>query len=71
MARIKLEVKGMHCKSCKMLIQDVLEDEGAQVISMKIDEKKQVGIITVETDKDPGILSKAIEAEGDYKVTRV
>ena len=27
MKKVNLEVKGMHCPSCEMLIKDVIEDE--------------------------------------------
>ena len=30
----KLKVEGMHCKSCEMLIKDILEDEEVEVISI-------------------------------------
>ncbi len=28
--KTKLNVKGMHCKSCEMLIKDALQDEGVK-----------------------------------------
>ena len=35
MKKIKLYIKGMHCKSCEMLLEDAFEDLG--VVSSKID----------------------------------
>ncbi len=34
MEKMKLKISGMHCKACEMLIRDILEDEGIEVISV-------------------------------------
>jgi len=66
MSRIKLTVKGMHCKSCKILVGEALEDIGAKDIMIELDEKKQLANVSFELgDKKQAILS--IEKEG-YKV---
>ncbi len=66
MAELKLKIKGMHCKSCSMLIADALEEAGVENSKInpvsgqaiiKFDEKK------VTADK----IKKTIVAEG-YKV---
>lgn len=60
-----LNVKGMHCKSCEMLLKDVIEEKGLKVL--KADHVK--GVIEVEAS-DPklfGEAAKAIKAEG-YEV---
>ncbi len=71
MPLMKFEVQGMHCKSCKMLVQDCLEELGANVVSIEVDEKKKQGKITVNTTLDQKKIIEAIEKEGDYKVKKV
>ncbi len=63
-----LTVKGMHCNSCKLLITEALEDSGAKNVSVSLDEKKQVGTVTVDSPLTKTELKKLIEKEGDYKV---
>ena len=59
-------IKGMHCKSCVMLVQDALEEIGAKEIRISLDEKKQIGKASFEyKNKEEAI--KVIEKEG-YKV---
>jgi copper chaperone CopZ len=43
--KLNLKVKGMHCKSCKMLVEETLLDIGVKDISISIDEKKQLGTV--------------------------
>ena len=61
-----LNVSGMHCNSCKMLIEDVLEE-----IGVKSDASVDKGTVAVEYDEsEQGItdkIAKAIENEG-FKV---
>jgi len=66
----RFKIEGMHCKSCKMLIEDVMEDLGIEIKSFKVDEDKQVGKLEVETDKDDKEIIDAIQEEGDYKVSK-
>ena len=54
---MKLIVKGMHCKSCKMLVTDALEENGAKNIVIELNEKKQVGKVSFENLE----IEKAIE----------
>ena len=59
-------VEGIHCKSCEMLISDVLEDLGVK--KTKVDKDK--GIVTVHFDEEnltSNQIRDVIEAE-DYKV---
>lgn len=65
---MKIEIKGIHCKSCKMLIEDVMDDLEADVKSFTVDEKKQVGKLEIESSKSPEEIKKAIEVEGEYTV---
>ena len=71
MEQLKLKINGMHCKSCKMLIEDVMEDLSSEVISFNVDEGKQEGILEVKTDASFDDLKSAIEKEGEYKVSKV
>ena len=65
--KIKLQVNGMHCNSCKMLIQDELEDMGAKDINITLDAASRKGTVECEiADKKAAV--KAIESLGDYKV---
>ena len=66
MAKINLKIKGMHCKSCSMLIADALEDIGVK--SSKIDADS--GEARIEFDEKTVTAEKikqAIKAEG-YKI---
>ena len=68
MGMINLTVIGMHCGSCKMLVEDALNDLGAKKIKISVNEKIKVGEVSCEYE-DKNKIIKAIEAEG-YKVTR-
>lgn len=59
-----LKVKGMHCKSCAMLIEDSLTEIGAT--DVKVDVAK--GLVTLTSDKDKKTIAKSIETAGEYKV---
>jgi len=59
-----LKVKGMHCKSCAMLIEDSLTEIGATEV--KVDVSK--GIVSLSSDKDKKTITQAIENAGEYKV---
>ena len=61
-----LKVKGMHCKSCEILISDALQDIG---VKSKVDSKK--GAAEVEFDENKISIDKikdVIKKEG-YEVT--
>ena len=45
---IMLTVKGMHCKSCKMIVHDTLEELGAKSIVIDMNEKKQIGKVSFD-----------------------
>ncbi len=62
-----LTVKGMHCKSCKILIEDVLGDiEG--VNSANVDPETGKTTIEHEDSLDISLVKKEIEEAGDYSV---
>ena len=47
----------MHCKSCKILIRDILEDEGIEIITVSLEE----GILEINTNnkkKSKGIIQE-------------
>ncbi|MFH1073368.1 MAG: heavy metal-associated domain-containing protein [Nanoarchaeota archaeon] len=60
----KFKVKGMHCKSCELLIAESLQDLGAK--DVKADFKK--GIVEVSPELDDMTIKDAIKKEG-YTVT--
>lgn len=63
-----LIVKGMHCKSCVMLVQEALEEASAKNISIKLDEKKQLGTLSLDTNLTKAKLKTLIAEQGDYTV---
>ena len=67
MTKYNLNVEGMHCKSCKILINDVLQELGASSISIEADEKRKIGKISFDYSGDKKNVISAIEKEG-YKV---
>ena len=67
MAKYNLNVEGMHCKSCKILVTGVLEELGASNISMDVDEKRKMGKVAFDYSGDKKSIILAIEKEG-YKV---
>ena len=69
MTKNNLNVTGMHCKSCSLLITGVLEDLGASDISVKLDEKTQIGKVSFEYSGNQKKVIEEIEKEG-YKVSK-
>ncbi len=66
MKKITLLVKGMHCASCKVLIEDALQELG-----VKSEINFQKGTATIEFDEKKislAAIKAAIEKEGDYKI---
>lgn len=66
MTEIKLAIKGTHCKACKMLIEDILEDMNIEIVSLSIDEARKEGVLVVKTEVEPQKIIEAIQAEGEY-----
>ena len=67
MKKIKLNVEGMHCSSCEMLVNDALEEIGA-----KSKANSKSGIVEVEFDEskiDEIEVINTIKKEG-YKVRK-
>ena len=68
MAKINLNVKGMHCNSCKIIIAEYLKDLGAKNIEISVDEKKKIGKVSCDFN-DKNKLIEIINNEG-YKVIK-
>ena len=66
---MKFTIKGMHCKSCKALIEDVLDDMNIKVVSFDVNEEEQLGQLQIEADNSAEDIIKAIQEEGEYTVT--
>jgi copper chaperone CopZ len=69
MTKYTLDVKGMHCKSCGMLVADALEELGATDVKTHVDEKKKVGKVSFHYSQDKKKAIAVIEKEG-YKVQK-
>ena len=67
MTKFNLNVEGMHCKSCKILVNEVLEELGASGILIDVDEKKKHGKVSFDYSGGKKNVISAIEKEG-YKV---
>ena len=62
MKKIELKIGGMHCKSCKMLIEDALEDVN---VKSNVDVDKETVIIEFDENKiSLADVKKAIIDEG-------
>jgi hypothetical protein len=51
-----------------MLISEALEDAGAKDVSVKLDEKKHVGTVTLTSPLPKEKLKAIIEEQGEYTV---
>ncbi len=68
MATTTIKISGMHCGSCKSLIEDVAGDVPG-VRSCDVDAGKGIGVVEHDEEFKINDLVKEIEALGDYKVT--
>ena len=55
--KLQLSIKGMHCKSCEILIQESLEELG---VKAKADHKK--GLVNIEFDESKTTKEQIIQA---------
>ncbi len=69
MTKIQLNIEGVHCTSCKMVIEDNLQELGAKDIHVAVDEKKKTGTVACEYDGDKLDIINSIKKEG-YKVLK-
>ena len=63
-----ITITGMHCKSCKMLIEEACS-EISGVKSCNVDYKTGKTVVEHEGKLDFKLLKKEIEGLGEYKVT--
>ena len=69
MTKIQLNIEGVHCTSCKMVIEDNLQELGAKSIKVTVDEKTQKGTVACDYVGDKLDVVNAIKKEG-YKVLK-
>ncbi len=55
-----INVKGMHCAHCDMLVTMELEDRGATNVSAN----HETGVVTFDGDLSPERVKEAVEAAG-------
>lgn len=65
-----LHIQGMHCASCKVLIEDVCQDIPG-VTSCIVDSEHGTATIEHDASVNPDALRKEIESLGGYKVSPV
>jgi len=66
MQKITLRVDGMHCKSCEMLIEESIEDLGAEKVDASFEQGKVI-VVFDESKTSLNQIKHTIEKEG-YKV---
>jgi copper chaperone CopZ len=57
-----IQVKGMHCSSCEILLREAIEEKGGKVLSAN--HKTNRIEVEVKDEKQLDQAKKAIEAEG-------
>jgi copper chaperone CopZ len=60
MSKLQLKVKGMHCRSCEMLITEVLEEAGAKNVEVS----HKTGDLSLETNLSVEKVKELIKKEG-------
>jgi len=73
MKKIELQIKGMHCKSCEMLIKEALEEyAGVSKVDISADFSAKTGIAKIEYDEsriqDYNVFKEVIRKQGNYEV---
>ncbi|MBW6451906.1 MAG: heavy-metal-associated domain-containing protein [DPANN group archaeon] len=69
MKSIKLKIYGMHCPSCTMLIQDVVEDLDGVIKADVSLESSRLRVFFDDTLIDERTIRDAVESEG-YKTEK-
>jgi copper chaperone CopZ len=64
MAKLKFNVKGMHCKSCSMLVNDSLTRLGAESVKIILDEKSKKAVVSCDYNGKEADIVTAIKKEG-------
>ncbi|MBI2631677.1 heavy-metal-associated domain-containing protein [Candidatus Pacearchaeota archaeon] len=62
-----ITIKGMHCNSCKLLIEDVIK-ENPNVVSCSIDFKTGKAVVKHNKPLNKERIRKEIESLGEYKI---
>ena len=70
MMTTQLQITGMHCASCKVLIEDVAKDVSG-VESCIVDATTGKAVVTHDETMDVGVLIKEIEQLGEYRVQKL
>ncbi|MEK7073328.1 MAG: heavy metal-associated domain-containing protein [Patescibacteria group bacterium] len=65
-----LRIEGMHCASCKTLIENVCKDI-AGVTSCTVDVAGATAVVEHDTSLDPAVLIREISSLGTYRVSLV
>ena len=65
-----LNIQGMHCASCKLLIEDACQDIPG-VTSCAVDVANNTARIEHNESVDPETIRREIESLGSYKTTLV
>ena len=68
MTTTKLKIAGMHCASCKALIEDVCS-EVPGVRSCAVDADAETASVEHDDSLDPNALVNEIRSLGDYRAT--
>ncbi len=61
-----IQVKGMHCRSCEIMLTESIEETGTKVVSAN-HAKGEIVVDVKDEKKEMGNVKKAIEKEG-YQV---
>ena len=64
MSHYTIKASGMHCRSCKLIVQEALEEKGAENINITIDEKTNTGMISCDFEGPVEQLKATIRNEG-------
>lgn len=65
-----LRIEGIHCASCKTLIEDVCKDI-AGVHSCTVDVAAATAVVEHDAQLDPAVLIREISSLGSYRVSLV
>jgi len=67
MKTVVIKISGLHCKSCKILIEDVCKDIKG-VKSCCVDVQTGKTLLEYDENLDFAVLKKEVEELGQYKV---
>lgn len=69
--KIKLQIEGMHCNSCAMLIEEKLKSQPG-VIEAKVNYDSKKAVVVYDEQKiQESEIKKKIEEIGNYKAERI